>query len=274
MKAAPAAYEWTVLFQDGYQLKCGKRRLRRLLAQTKNAQEKKQIDYILVSNRWRSSITDCRPDWGPSVHRSITGKRSDHALISCRWKWRMKLTKSEPTPDFSVLQGTETKNGQPTMNPHAQEFQQAVTDNLKQANFYPQVSTVEIYDKLCSAINKAAQDVLPKVKRKKGVRRKVSKTTKNLYDKTELKQKRTDKECAELKEARRKAGLADFKTWVSECADELNHANGQGDTRTVYKLVKQMEGKNPGNRRQIYRQTAKATSLRTLRQWQIDGSPS
>ena len=48
-----------------------------------------------------------------------------------------------------------------------------------------------------------------------------------------------------LKEKRRQAGLADFKQWVHECADRLNHANGQGDTKEVFNLVNQMEGK-PG----------------------------
>ena len=74
---------WTVLFQDGHTLRCGKRKLRQLLLNAKPVQEKKQIDHILVSNRWRSSVTQCRTRWGPSVHRSISGKRSDHALLEC-----------------------------------------------------------------------------------------------------------------------------------------------------------------------------------------------
>ena len=242
---------WSVLFDDGHLLKCGRKRLRKLMAQAESPQVKKQLDHILVSNRWRSSVTDCRPDWAPSIHRSISGKRSDHALLSCTWKWRIRMVRTEPVPDFSVLQAAATdKNGRQTLNPHAQAFQQAVTDNLKAAEFNTQGSTAEIYDKLCTAITKAAQDVLPKVKRKKGVRRKVSKATRDLYDEVEIKGERSTKERAELKEARRKAGLADFKTWVQGCANQLNHANGHGDTKAVCDLVKQME----------VRQTRKATN--------------
>ena len=236
--------EWSVLFEDGHLLKCGKRRLRKLLAQAETPQAQKQIDHILVSNRWRSSVTDCRPCWAPSIHRSITGKRSDHALLGCSWKWRMRVVKKEAVPDFSVLRSVITKQGQESPNSHAQEFQQAVTENLKAAEFDAQGSTAEVYDKLCVAINKAAEDVLPKVKRKKGVRRKVSRATRELYNSTEAKVERTKKECDELKEARRKAGLSDFKTWVNECADLLNHANGHGDTKTAHDLIKQMEGKS------------------------------
>lgn len=39
--------------------------------------------------------------------------------------------------------------------------------------------------------------------------------------------------------------MQDFQTWVKECADALNNANGRGNTRAVYNLVNQMEGK-PG----------------------------
>ena len=85
---------WTVQFADGYTIKCGKRKLKSLLTTATNIQEKKQIDHILVSNRWRSSITQCRPRWSPSVHRSLSGKRSDHALLECTWKWKWRIRTS------------------------------------------------------------------------------------------------------------------------------------------------------------------------------------
>ena len=80
--------------------------------------------------------------------------------------------------------------------------------------------------------------------KKKGVRRKVSKATRDLHTSTETKTKRVKKKHDDLKEARRKTGLTDFKTWVNECADLLNHANGHGDTKTAHDLIKQMEGKS------------------------------
>jgi hypothetical protein len=106
--------KWTIQFEDGYTLRCGKHRLRKLLSRANGgqAQEKKQIDHILVSNRWRSSVTNCSPRWEPSVHRSLSGKRSDHALVECSWKWRLRLTKTVPVPDFSVLKAAGIKTRQ------------------------------------------------------------------------------------------------------------------------------------------------------------------
>ena len=145
--------EWTVQFDDGQTLRYGKRELRKLLARATSPQEKKQIDHILVSNRWRSSVTSCKSRWGPSVHRSISGKRSDHALLECTWKWRMRHVKSEPSPDFSVLQGdTKDKNGNPGPNKHAQAFQSTVTTKLKKLNYSKSDIATDIYNKLCKAI--------------------------------------------------------------------------------------------------------------------------
>ena len=98
---------WSVLFEDDHLLKCGELRLHNtLLTQTEVPQEKKWLDHILISNRWRSFITDFRPDWTPSVQNNVSGKRSDHTLLDYAWKWWMCLIKTESVPDFSVLQVT------------------------------------------------------------------------------------------------------------------------------------------------------------------------
>ena len=78
--------KWTVVFEDGCTFDCGIKRLNHLLHKSVQSQGKKQIDHILVSNRWRSSVTSCRPRWAPSTHTSVTGKRSDHTLLECTWK--------------------------------------------------------------------------------------------------------------------------------------------------------------------------------------------
>ena len=157
----------------------------------------------------------------------------------------MRLVKSEPEPDFSVLCDDVIKNGRPCPNTYAKNFQNVVRDKLLELNFGENESTTSIYDKLCKAVKGAAQEVLPKAKKKRGTRRKVSKATRDLYDKEERKEARSKEQCEKLKEKRKNAGLTDFKIWVQECADRLNVANGQGDTSAVHNIVSQMEGK-PG----------------------------
>ena len=53
----------------------------------------KQLDYVLVSNRWLSAIKDANVRWGPSEHRNMYG-RADHALVDCEIKWRIRSPKA------------------------------------------------------------------------------------------------------------------------------------------------------------------------------------
>ena len=235
---------WTVVFEDGYTLKCGKRRLKHLLRNTTQTQGKKQIDHILVSNRWRSSVTGCKTRWGPSVHRSVTGKRSDHALLECTWKWRLKIVKSEPVPDYSVLQNGQGED--PTKpNKYAKKFGQAVQEKLQELEYNEGDGAEAIYDKLCSAITYAAESVLPKRRSKRGIKRKVSNGTKKLYDERVAKADCPNHDKKAHQKKIKEAGLQDFLGWVNQCAEALNDANGHGDTGEVFNLVNQMEGR-PG----------------------------
>ena len=65
-----------------------------------------QIDYILVSNRWMSSVKGCKVAWGPSVHRF--GYRWDHGLVQIGWKWRVRAVPArEPRLDLAALRQEE-----------------------------------------------------------------------------------------------------------------------------------------------------------------------
>ena len=54
---------WTVKFDDGYTGKYDRTQLGRMLskAQKLNFHRGKQIDHIMISNRWKTGVTDCRP---------------------------------------------------------------------------------------------------------------------------------------------------------------------------------------------------------------------
>ena len=95
---------WTVEFDDSYTLLCGETWLRNHLKSTpsKRKRAERQIDYIFVSNRWRSSVTDAKVMWGPSIHRNKYGK-DDHALVKCTWCWKLRSAKANPGTDWSAL---------------------------------------------------------------------------------------------------------------------------------------------------------------------------
>ena len=109
---------WTVKFDDGYTGNYNRSQLGRMLnkAHKLDLHRGKQIDHILVSNRWKTGVLDCRPKWAPSIHRSLNGKKSDHALLECKWKWRMRLIKTKPAKDFDVLKVQVDSKGKTTAN--------------------------------------------------------------------------------------------------------------------------------------------------------------
>ena len=74
---------WSVHFEDGYSTIANERKLRAWLTPAKRSY--KQIDHILVSQRWKSCVTSCCSDWAPSIHRSRWGQKEDHALVKSTW---------------------------------------------------------------------------------------------------------------------------------------------------------------------------------------------
>ena len=76
-----------IKFDDRYAVTCAPKKAKRWLVKTNTRHIFKQIDHILVSNRWRSSITNCKVHWSPSLHRSKWNVKQDQALVCCSWKW-------------------------------------------------------------------------------------------------------------------------------------------------------------------------------------------
>ena len=99
---------WKVRFNDGYETICSESKLKKWLTPPKRVY--KQLDYILVSHRWKSSIIDCKTRWGPSIHRSRWGIREDHALVCDNFKWRIRDIALPERRDFSTLALPETTN--------------------------------------------------------------------------------------------------------------------------------------------------------------------
>ena len=105
---------WKIEFEDNYSRICNKRQLSKWLVPPKRTY--KQIDYIIVSNRFLSSVVSCRTHWAPSMHRSQWSIREDHALVACSWKWRVKSIDIPEKPDNSALISKSSGDG-PTLRP-------------------------------------------------------------------------------------------------------------------------------------------------------------
>ena len=64
-----------------------------------------QIDHILVSARWSTSVRNCSTKWGPSI--TTHGRKYDHAMVAADVKIRLKMDKRAPRKDFKALQVKE-----------------------------------------------------------------------------------------------------------------------------------------------------------------------
>ena len=109
---------WIANFNDGYTNSYTATHMENwLLPLPTTGKKELQLDYILVSSRWRSSVIDSKVCWGPSLHRNVYG-RADHALVSCRWRCRLRPYKSRPSLDWALLLQEES-SGRPTTAPQS-----------------------------------------------------------------------------------------------------------------------------------------------------------
>ena len=235
--------KWRVRFKDGYVKAYSEPELDNILVLQKRKTEGRQLDYILVSNRWLTSVQDASVKWGPSEHRNIRG-RADHALVCCKWTWRLQTCKPKKTKDFAIL-NAKTKEGRAIIA----GFNEAVVAKSAELSKGDAILTVEQqYMHLCTAIRHAITTVLPDKKREKRTTRTVSKRTKDLFEKrTRLgkshEQKRTKAEYKTIQKQIKESSLRDHADWVEKCAEEMAAANNVGDTRKLHALVKKLSGK-------------------------------
>eukprot|EP01050_Picozoa_sp_SAG11_P008249 SAG11_NODE_718_length_7584_cov_10.771009_3_plen_513_part_00 len=72
------------------------------------AQAPAMLDYILLSRRYRSSVTSAQVRWGAGICRH--GVRRDHGLVEVKWRFRVRCdTKGVPKRDFRALQQEEVR---------------------------------------------------------------------------------------------------------------------------------------------------------------------
>ena len=115
--------KWRVQFEDNFATETDEKTLQSWLVKLpKREVTQRQLDYILVSNRWRASMVNSSVCWGPSIHRNIYGK-DDHALVMCRWMWRLRSIKKESGTDWAVLKtiAPQVANQVPAENDDAPE---------------------------------------------------------------------------------------------------------------------------------------------------------
>ena len=197
-----------------------------------------QLDYILTSSRWASSVRQSHVRWGVSIRR--WGRRYDHGLVECTWQVRLATKRrTAPTPDYATLKRDPIV---------AAAYDAALRHGL---------ATVAVDDgdaagrlkRLCEATTHAAS-VLPLVKRRPLRKRVVSAHTKQLYEERAR--------CYHLltPEERRCRGTDigrscrdDYRRYIDDLVGDIEAANRVGNVSEVARLTKVLtgRGKHRGN---------------------------
>ena len=60
-----------------------------------------KLDYICVTNRWKSMMESVTVRWGPSEHRF--GNKNDHGFLSVIWHWKTRRPENFRTEDYAVM---------------------------------------------------------------------------------------------------------------------------------------------------------------------------
>ena len=188
----------------------------------------KQLDYILCSTRWVSSVRSSRVRWGISIQR--WGRKYDHGLVECKWKAHPKANKRMPRPDFSAL-ARDTNI--------AKNFNDQVNAGL-QSYHVDENSASERLQRLRLATQNAAKS-LPPLRPQPLKKRYVSDVTKALYANRErLFQQLSAEERKACNREIYRSCRNDYRTYINSVIQDIRSADRVGNTREIARLTKQI----------------------------------
>ncbi|XP_060069976.1 craniofacial development protein 2-like [Ylistrum balloti] len=200
-------------------------------------QVKNQIDHLLISRQWRSSILDTRVQWGADAN-------SIHYLLRTSIKLRLQShrnkKKVKPNIDVDRLKDEETKR----------KFCESVRSKLEE-NRTEIEDIEEIWEQQRSAYTKAAEEVLGFRKGKS--KPWISDNTWKLIDERKDIKTRTDSTRSERVKNRMKEDYRenrevnrsvreDMRRWLTEKAHRAQAATENGRQKELYCIVKQLTG--------------------------------
>ena len=196
-----------------------------------------QIDYILISSRWATSVRACKVKWGISCQR--WGRRYDHGLVESLLRTRLIVRKEKIVKDYSLLR--TDRNIQ-------QQFDDNVRTNLIKRDFN-QSDPAESVANLRNSINEAASTVLPQKRKPPLRKRQVSEKTKRLYNERQnnfAKMSKPERRVASHEIT--KSIRDDYISYVDGILTAMKKAERTGNSREITKLRKQLSGNStPSN---------------------------
>jgi len=216
-----------------------------------------QLDYVLVSNRFKSGVSSCKVRWGPSIHRF--GHRFDHGMVQGTFRFRVAAHQQvKSSSEWGALKDPETLENFDRLYEEARGVRESKVDYW--ADFEEEECVVAAA-KLHSAISGAVQTAktaIPEKSKERTVRRwPRSEATQKLFEARErgLQRETTGSEgwLAEKRLFRNRIAHScrdDRRMWVEGIASEMQSSADRGDSRAVYEGVRRLSGKTRGQQKQ------------------------
>ena len=236
------------LFKPKKKMWGGKIRICNATYRPKDASKRpRKLDYICVSNRWKSLMINVEVRWGPSIHRF--GRSFDHGFLSVIWRWKTSKKKkvqrsnfaamsSQSWPEFDVcLRMKLQKQEEPPKNEVGYEMSKETAETAQ--------DLTSEYAKISKCVKETIDEVVPKNQwmRKNG--RVVTQATRDLFEKRAKEYSKKTPSPDRRKrwnKVIRDACKNDYRKWVSDWVEKIEKADHRGDTKAIYSGVKALSG--------------------------------
>ena len=188
-----------------------------------------QIDYIIVSQRWSSSVRNCTTKWGPAI--SAYGRKYDHATVSAKLKIRLKTDKRKDRKDFNMLKDPAV----------ARRHEDALKEALLKI---PDTENLSLKLQRLNTAMQAAQSTLPKKNPQANKKWNISSSTQELIDERSRlwEQQSADQRKQATKNISRSV-RNDYRNFVDSLVTDMEKAYSVGKHSEIIRLAKQLSGK-------------------------------
>ena len=193
-----------------------------------------QIDYIIVSTRWSSSVLNCKTMWGLPI--KAHGRKYDHGVVMMTFKLKQRIKKMCVKRDLRALKTPEV----------AQSYENKLIEEFSKTD--RPTDTTESWMRLKLALQ-SAKNTLPVVKRSNLRKHETSEATRRLVDRRTAywEQMTADERKILYKEIKRSA-RNDYRNYVDKIVLDIETADRIGDSTSVYKIANVLSSKGNGNK--------------------------
>ena len=180
-----------------------------------------KLDYLCVSNRFKSMVIDAKVRWGPAIHRF--GQKYDHGLLSAKWRWKTKRKKKKNRPDYTTMTDQSWPLFDEDLRIRLQKIHEPCARETKHVEEHvaapvTAASLAKDFKDLTKCVYDTIKEVVPEKKWIKKNGRVVSKETKKLFE-TRAKEFSAHKPSAtERKTWNRRirdACRTDYRSWIT-----------------------------------------------------------